>query len=290
MPRAYFDTQVYDRIAKGEIPDEDVEALRPLIARRKITAHLSVVDVEELLGEWTTDPAAAIRKIIVARDLVGFNEILKQPRDILTDAIHSYAEGVAQPSPFLAANERDAVVAGLHRLISGDAGMNAVVSDIVRSVCAIKQQFVDEMLAACGQARADWQSVDADRRRETTFAVYWQAGALQWAEDYTAGLVERRYVERCRDRGFGTLLDIRPVRLCVGATMSWIFSVVVGDGNAPRQPRRTDGYDLWHATTASAADLFVTYDKRLADLVERVPIDNFRVVRSLSELLRGSLC
>jgi hypothetical protein len=65
--------------------------------------------------------------------------------------------------------------------------------------------------------------------------------------------------------------------------MSWIFSIVVGD--QPRRPQRNDGYDLWHALLASAADVFVTHDERLAGLLARVPLASFRVVPSLDALL-----
>ena len=85
MPRVYFDVQVFDRIAKGEIPVDIVKALRPQIARGKIMAYLSVANIDEMLGEWPSDRAAAVRKLEVARDLVGFERMLKQPRDLLSD-------------------------------------------------------------------------------------------------------------------------------------------------------------------------------------------------------------
>jgi hypothetical protein len=41
MPRVYFDTTVYDDLAKGEVPGQDLEELRPMIARRKIRVWLT---------------------------------------------------------------------------------------------------------------------------------------------------------------------------------------------------------------------------------------------------------
>ncbi len=52
-----------------------------------------------------------------------------------------------------------------------------------------------------------------------------------------------------------------------------------------RQPDWEDGYDLWHTILGSVADVFVTFDKRLADHLVRVPVEGFRVARSLRELL-----
>jgi len=46
-----------------------------------------------------------------------------------------------------------------------------------------------------------------------------------------------------------------------------------------------DGYDCWHAILASTADVFVTFDRRLADHVERIPDVPVRVARSIKDLL-----
>ena len=45
--------------------------------------------------------------------------------------------------------------------------------------------------------------------------------------------------------------------------MSLVFAQVIGDGRQSRQPQQGDGYDMWHAVLASAADIFVTRDDRL---------------------------
>ena len=78
-------------------------------------------------------------------------------------------------------------------------------------------------------------------------------------------------------------LDVRAVRLGVGAALSLVFFQVV----ERRQPDRGDGYDQWHAIQSSAADVFVTRDDRLARLLARVPIEGFRAVTSLRDLLTG---
>jgi hypothetical protein len=91
------------------------------------------------------------------------------------------------------------------------------------------------------------------------------------------------YVAACRARGFNGLLDVRAMRLCVGALMSLIFAQIVGDGSQSRQPKLGDAYDLWHAILASVADVFVTYDKRFSELLKRVPI-GFHVFSSVPEL------
>jgi hypothetical protein len=48
---------------------------------------------------------------------------------------------------------------------------------------------------------------------------------------------------------------LRPVRLCIGASMSLVCATTFGDGVQSRLPRRGDGDDTWHAISALAADI-----------------------------------
>jgi hypothetical protein len=152
--------------------------------------------------------------------------------------------------------------------------------EVVQGVMVLKNEFRRAMTAARDQVLAEWETIEAARRRTVTFDEYWKAGATQWAEDFAAPL---GLAVACRERGLDGLLEVRPVRFCVGAVMSWIFSIVVGD--QPRRPQRSDGYDQWHAILAPTADVFVTHDERLVGLFARVPLDGFRVVASLEALL-----
>ena len=276
MPRAYFDTNIY-----GSIRAEEVEGLRAQLARRGIVAYLSLSDIEELLGGWKTNPAAATQRLRVARDLVGFDNILKQPNDLLADAIRAYAVGQSQPSQLLSGDQREIIIDALRRIALGDTNIDHVVSKFVDDVKRRKEEFGLEMAQASARARAEWELIPAERRRTVTFGEYLAAGARQWAEAFAAHI---GLADACRERELDGLLNVRTVWVCVGATMSWIYSLVVGDYGQPRQPEPQDVYDLWHALLASAADVFVTRDRKLADLLERVPINGFRVVRSLDAL------
>ena len=94
----------------------------------------------------------------------------------------------------------------------------------------------------------------------------------------TTGLTRARYIAMPPILG---LLAVRPVRGVVGATLSLLFSQVVEKSD----PDAGDGYDLWHALLASTADVFITRDGRLAKRLSRIPMDDFRVVSSISPLL-----
>ncbi len=100
------------------------------------------------------------------------------------------------------------------------------------------------------------------------------------AEDFADRL---GLADACRLRGLDGLLRLRTVRLSVGVALSLMFSQVL----QRREPHRSDGYDLWHATLASVADVFVTFDERLTGHLVRVPGDDgFRVVTTLRALPR----
>lgn len=278
MLRAYFDTNVYDLIDKGDIPATEVEALHAALVRREIIAYLSLADVEELLGQWETDRPAAVRKLRIARDLVGFGSMLKQPADLLREAIQAYADSAPPPSPTLPRAQRRFLGTRLSKVADGSTRFNSVMSQIVADVTTGKEAFKAKMV----QAR-DWTLAELNLKphvlRQVSFEEFWARGATLWAEDFADHL---GLAHACRERGLDGLLEVRSVRFCVGAAMSLVHSQVVGG----RHPDFGDGYDLWHAVLASVADVFVTLDERLADHLARAfPVDSFRVVRSIPELL-----
>ena len=43
MPSAYFDANIYDHIARGYVPIDEVDSIRGPLARRQILARLSLV-------------------------------------------------------------------------------------------------------------------------------------------------------------------------------------------------------------------------------------------------------
>jgi hypothetical protein len=269
---AYFDTNVYDHIDKGQVRAEEVQAVRAALARGAVVAHLSLVDVEELLGQWDTPHRPdAVRRLCVARDLVGFDGILKSPADLLTEAIRAYAAGMPMLPPTLPRPMRQLVKRELTRVAEGSTHLADEVSLLVAAVRAKKAKFLRGMTPAAPDARQearDWAP---------TFPRLWERAALATAEALAGrcGLAGA-----CRDRGLTGLLALRIIGLSVGMMLSLAFSHVEGG-----PPDRNDSYDLWHAVMASVADVFVTFDQRFATHLARVPVEGFRVVTSLRALL-----
>ena len=174
MPSAYFDANLYDHIAKRYIPDAEVEPVRGPLARRHIIAYVSIADVEELLGDWDTDRAAALARLRGARDLVGFEGMLKQPRDVLAEAIEAYAAGRATPSPLAPRDQRETVAAALHRAAEGDSTLDRELFEIIGSVRAMKEGFHASMAQARTKTLAELKLDGRGReeRRALTFQAF----------------------------------------------------------------------------------------------------------------------
>ena len=102
MLSAYFDHNIYNDLDEARIPSDQASGLRALLTSGRISVRLSLPNIEELLGLWERDRAAAIRKLRLARSLIGFVGLLKQPGDLVRDAIQAYADGTPATSPALA--------------------------------------------------------------------------------------------------------------------------------------------------------------------------------------------
>ena len=109
-------------------------------------------------------------------------------------------------------------------------------------------------------------------------------------EDYfqrAAGMTVERFAQRagvleaCRARGIAGLLEIRSVRAVVGTALSLAHGQIF-EGWAPAAG---DSIDLLHVPSAAAsAEVFVTNDGRLRAALERVALDDLRVM-NLAEFL-----
>lgn len=282
MKHAYLDTMVYNDIERNgpTASEETVAAFRAARRRRDVVAHLSLANLEELLGVWETDRPTAIRRLRLAHDLVGLDRLVKQPRDLMADEIQAYVVGASPPSPFLPGRDHQVLKRLLDKIVSRNRQFDGKMLQFLDQVKKQKEAFRATMGHGRDEAlRQLRQKYQPRVLRQVSFEDFWVRGAAQWAEAFAKPL---GFADACRKRGFEGLLAIRAVRLVVGVTISLIYSQVVDD----RQPALGDKYDLSHVCLASAADVFVTGDAKLAGHLARIPgVEGFRVVKSLGELL-----
>lgn len=275
MRPIYFDTNIYDDIAKT---GKGVQALRAELARRKLVAILSIVNVEELIGDWDTNRPKTIRRLDVTRELVDFDNILKEPNVLLKEAIEGYATDGPRPPRTLPQDQLFVLSSCLHKVANGNAQLDPVLSRIVAEVRREKEIFKAMMKRARAQSRDEFtQRYEPRVLAQIPFEEFWSDAPL-WAEAFADHF---GFGDLCRERGLEGLLEVRTVRSCVGAVKSLVYSQVANG----RQPDLGDWHDVWHAILASVADVFVTRDKRLAEVLGRVPSNDCRVITSLDELL-----
>lgn len=85
--------------------------------------------------------------------------------------------------------------------------------------------------------------------------------------------------DACKRRGLGGLLDVRCVRLCVVNTVGLMYSQFYNEGRQLAQVRKSDAADLRHTIAASAAEIFVSNDRKLCNRLNSVPMnDGFKVL------------
>jgi hypothetical protein len=290
MVRTYLDSNAHgvmaDGIAPVAPPAADVEAFRVAVQAGLLVAPVSLANLDELLGVVVTDPSRATVRLASVQRLVGFHGMLKQPADLLREAIEAYAAGVAAPPVILPEAERLSVVRILTEVRAGSRRHDDTLQQIATDVRQMKAKWEKDIEAARQLAHVALKKVAPKRsdRQALSFADYFATAGPDVAAAFASPL---GCAGACRQRGLNGLLNCRTVRLCVGVALSQIYSQTIGQpGGEPREPERSDGYDIWHAVLASTADILVTFDKRFADHVARIPgLGGFRVARSLAELL-----
>jgi hypothetical protein len=220
---------------------------------------------------------AQLRLIVSLTDwhrFVGFSTAILE-----ADIRHFAYNGERANSPFELDPQADCIRSVTESTIDGRLGLDefeAAIGELEQN----KRAFFDG-IKAC---RAETEAIVEEFRRKDeipSFEQFFQDEAESWAFAF-AKSVNVCIAEQCARRGLGKLLKIPSVQIMVGHGLSLIYGVAV-DGT---RVKSSDGQDLQHTVcaAAAAADVFVTHDKHLAFLLNRVPIRGFRV-KCLSELL-----
>jgi hypothetical protein len=280
---AYFDANPIDHCLRHEagVTRAMVERLQHAVADGRLTIPASVVTTEELLSATVRDEAYGFEAGRFYLSLASLRRALKQPRDIVFEAVQAYARRTAEPTPYAALGRR--MREAWERLAAGQ-GAAEDVQDIVQDVQGQVDEFHAFMLEdwedrqqAVRQARAE-----ARRRREgpPALANVFHRHAPAYAESFArrAGVLRA-----CRTRGITGLLARRRVLAAAGGGVVLVYRQV----SEGLRPDRGDSRDLQHLVMAAATrGVLVTHDRRLRLLAERIPGLDLRVV-GVPELLES---
>lgn len=276
MKIAYFDTNVFDQIYKQlAVREADQIALRSAVDEGKICILLSILNLEEVISALKSRPDLAIAEINLILNLARWDRLLKGPDELVRDDIRCYARNEALSQPFVIDSEIISGLQALRNLNNQDISELLVMAEEVQKQ---KEEFMAGMRRGREELSSDVKKLHGWR---PTFEEYWESLAEKFAERFAD---RADSLEGCRKRGIKGLLDVRSVRLAVGASLSLTYAQTF-EG---RTPKIGDSRDILHAILAAPADTFVTHDSQFAALLSRVPIEGLEVtdLRGLLELLR----
>lgn len=263
---AYFDTNVFDHIHKRiGVTDSDLMALRSAVKAGKVSIPFSILNIEETGSALGSNPALAIQELRLILELADRGKLLKPPDQLLRDDICGYARGGVSSEPFVV----DSVIqSGLQALENPSQQDISELLVVAKEVQKQKEEFMAGMREAREKVLPHVKKLQGWNPR---FEDYWERLAERFAEGFAehVGLLEP-----CTNRGIEGLLELRSVRLCVGASLSLAYAETF-EG---RTPKIGDSRDLQHAVLAAAAETFVTQDGNFARLLTRIPIKDFQVV------------
>ena len=267
---AYLDTNAFDHLYKKiGCTSADIAELRKAIYGRRISIRPSIHTLEEILLARTAAPQAFAAQIKLTFSLANFRNLIKPCDQLLTDDIRAYAARGEAARPFLHGEMQNAVTSGIAALIESDG--EEMDDDFVEVLVETRRQK-ERFLAGMKRAREELAPIAGALSHPPSFAEFFEQGASAVAQSFAqrAGVLEA-----CRQRGIEGLLQIKSIRISVGAALSLIY----GQTFEGWPPEIGDLRDLQHAASAAAAaETFVTDDRRLRDNLARVPLDGFNVI------------
>jgi hypothetical protein len=259
----YFDTNIFSQIS-----DTAKNALITGVDAGKISIPLSLINCEEIFCALESSDRVAADKFTVISELSKNQKILKPPDIMLSDDIYSFINYGVQDTPFYRGSFQQI---NIKELINPKR--REEFQEIINKIKKEKIIFKFENIQARAEVLIEANKLDF----APTFEQYWDS--LKY--DFAIGIIEEvGALEKLKYKNINAFLEIRSVKLCIG----WIVSYIYGQTFEKRKPDRGDSRDMKHAVVASAADIFVTHDRDLSELLKRIPIDNFEVFE-LNELL-----
>ncbi len=275
----YFDTNIFDHLDQllYGIKPWDVYCLEKAVKDEKIKIILSYLNIEETLPIVESRPDRAKSRIYLMlhlADLAAYKQLyIKSQEMILGDDIRHYAHGATISSPLQDLAPSTELVIRNMAQPSGPY-LNAL-REIVGEVRTDKEQFRSFLEDARARVLKKMKDKKAVKYK---FERFWENNCAWLAE----GLAARAGVlEECRSKGVKGLLDIKSVRLAVGASLSLIHSHVFESV----APKPGDNRDIIHAVLASTAQIFVSHDGDFSNALRRIPNRNIEVM-DVHELAR----
>ncbi len=268
----YFDTNVFNYlIEEGLFSDDEKKILQISVKNGKISIPLSIINLEEVFLTLESHPNKADKLFHILSEITDCRKMVKPPEILLAEDIKSYIKNRAPSNPFFS----DSTLKINHKQLKNPK-RRMEFNEVINKIKAEKINFKLENIAARKMVLSE-----AERLHPVpTFGEFCELHRHLFSRD----LIEKvGLLEESKYLNIINLLGIRSVRLFVG----WCVSYIYGQLFEKRKPDRGDSRDMKHAVLASVADIFVTYDRNLAELMKRIPIKNLEICTDIHELLRS---
>lgn len=272
MKSVYFDTNIFDHLLnkKNSVTKEDEKAVRLTVKEGKIEIPLSLVNLEEAFIALEDYPDEAKKTFNIISELSSRNKIIKPPEELLTATIENFDNSSFIMNPFY-----DVSVVKFNIKELWNTKRKDDFKKVIEKVKGEKINFKLENIKSRNEVLAISKQIDYI----PNFYEYWKSLKI----DFARGLIEEvGVIEKYKYKDINRLLQTRSVRLCVGRSISYIY----GQTFLNKKPDLGDSRDMKHAVSASAADIFLTHDTNLAELMKRIPIENYEVLGHIHELLK----
>ena len=269
---AYLDTNVFDHLYKKiGCTSADIANLRKKIYGRELSIPLSIHVLEEILLDRRARPELMVAKIKLTLSLGNFRRMVKPCDQLLTDDLRAYAATGEAARPFIGADLQNIITDGISELVETDGeDLDEEMIAALEAARGQKERFLEHLRDAAQPGPAAAASF------EQYFASAGPAMAKSLAQ--RAGVADE-----CEQRGIAGLLELRSVRMSVGASLSFNYARALEGAPAPGG----DSRELLHAVSAAAvAATLVTDDARLRRILARVPLANFEVIDLPTFLLK----
>jgi hypothetical protein len=271
---AYFDTNVFGHVLERTqgITAEDEEHLRAAIKSRSLSVLAGIQAIDETAAH-PRDPVPQLRLIW---ELCDWDRIVKSADMLLGDDIEHFVHSGDAALPFMDARQRDELSEAMQMLLA-DPERLTTLRERLRDRRSQQKQFRFNIRELKQETQSQFRAA-MEKEGVRSFDEYFKK------ESRLVAICLAEHVglkEACERRSLDEFLKIRSVRMAVGMALSYIWANNVEKWKV----KPSDTVDLQHPIPAAvAADVFVTHDRRLAELARRVPLRGLRV-SNLKQLL-----
>jgi len=261
----YFDTNVFDHIQKGiNISKEERNYLFEKIIKKEILIGLSLLNIEEILLYYSSDPKNAKEQLELVSEITDWNHLVKYPDNILKNDIINFSNGKCIDSPYI--NDK-LVINELRDILRSPEKYKLNIDRIINGVQEQRNNFYEKIIDAKNQVLSLWKKYEEEI---PTFETFLKDQALGFTEGF---IWDRDILEKCRRIGIDKLLRVKSVYLSIGMSLSLIYAQLF----EKREPDIGDAFDLRHTVGAFTSNIFVTNDRKFRNLLNRIPNKPYKV-------------